>query len=186
MTTADDDTTMTRRRFVGMMTAAVVAPTLLLPRRSLAESERPRQLSFYHTHTDEKLSLVYFADGTYVRDSLLELDHFLRDHRTGDAEKIDPALFDVLHTVGALTGSRGIFEVISGYRSPATNDMLRSAGGGVAKKSLHMQGKAIDVRLTDVETSELRARAMELARGGVGYYQRSNFIHLDTGRVRSW
>jgi uncharacterized protein YcbK (DUF882 family) len=177
---------MSRRRFLGVMAAAAVAPTLLVPRRSLAEIARPRELSFYHTHTDEKLSLVYFADGRYVQDSLLELDRFLRDHRTGDVEKIDPALFDVLHGVASATASRGVFEVISGYRSPASNEMLRAGGGGVARKSLHMQGKAIDVRLTDVETTELRECAVELACGGVGYYHRSNFVHLDTGRVRTW
>lgn len=185
-TTSADGVTISRRRFVGLVAAAVVAPSLLLPRRSLAAIEQPRRLAFRHLHTGEKLSVVYFADGEYVDDSLLEVNQLLRDHRTGDVFDIDPRLLDMLHRVATATASTGVFQVISGYRSPATNEMLRSRAGGVARKSLHMQGKAIDVRLADVDTARLRDSAIELAGGGVGYYDRSDFVHLDTGRVRSW
>ncbi len=145
-----------------------------------------RALSFIHTHTGERLSIVYWADGAYLDTALAEIRHFLRDFRTGDATDIDPELLDILHVVYERTGSQGHFEVISAYRSPKTNEMLRANSGGVAKKSQHLHGKAIDVRLSDVPTSELRRVAYDLQRGGIGYYMASDFVHLDTGRFRTW
>jgi len=145
-----------------------------------------RQLSFYHTHTSESLTVTYFRDGGYVVSALTELNDFLGDFRTGDATNMDPAVFDILHEIQTESGSTGTYEIISAYRSPATNEMLRGNSNGVAKNSQHLLGKAIDVRLTDLETAELRDVALALERGGVGYYQESDFVHVDTGRIRQW
>lgn len=173
-----------RRTLLRVMAAAPSA--LLMPFSAALAAARPRGLSFHHTHTNEKLTAVYHADGGYLSDSLTEINRFLRDFRTGDVHPIDPQLLDILYAVRASTGSNGVFEVISGFRSPFTNESLRAQGRGVAKKSLHMQGRAIDVRLTDLDTAKLRDVAKQLKLGGVGYYGKSDFVHLDTGRVRSW
>ena len=153
-------------------------------RASVAEA---RGLNLVHTHTHEKIDLVYAVGPNYVAEALGSLDHFLRDHYTGDVGRIDPGVFDLLHGVRQLLGSARPYEVISGYRCPATNENLRgSRGGGVAKRSLHMEGRAIDVRLPGVTLADLRDAARSLGRGGVGYYPREQFVHLDTGRVRHW
>jgi uncharacterized protein YcbK (DUF882 family) len=156
------------------------------PARLLADARAERVLSFAHTHTGESLTVPYFADGEYLAEGLAHLDHLLRDHRTGDEHAIDPALLDLLNDLQLATGAQEPFQVISGYRSPKTNSKLRRAGRGVAKRSLHMDGKAIDVRLADVRSSVLRDAALELRRGGVGYYRQSDFVHVDTGRFRTW
>ena len=176
------------RRRALLATGLVLAAgsSLLVPRPAAAHAKPPRRLSFHHTHTNEQISVVYHADGRYLTAELEKATRFLRDFRTGDAHPIDPLLFDFLYAAKVATGSCGVFEVISGYRSPATNAMLRRAGNGVAKRSMHTRGKAIDVRLTDVDTRVLRDAALKLRHGGVGYYRRSDFVHLDTGRVRSW
>jgi uncharacterized protein YcbK (DUF882 family) len=158
----------------------------LMPRLATALSTEPRRLSFHHLHTNEKLSFVYYADGRYVFSELAKATQVLRDFRTGDVHPIDPNLFDYLFAAQCATGSRGVFEIISGYRSPTSNAMLRRVSSGVAKRSLHTRGKAIDVRLTDIDTARLRDTALALRQGGVGYYRKSNFVHLDTGRVRTW
>lgn len=145
-----------------------------------------RQLSFYHTHTSESLTVTYFREGQYVPSALAELNHFLRDFRTGDAANMDPAVFDILFEIQIESASTGTYQIISAYRSPATNEMLRDESNGVAKNSQHLLGKAIDVRLTDIDTAELRDVALSLQRGGVGYYKGSDFVHVDTGRVRRW
>jgi uncharacterized protein YcbK (DUF882 family) len=145
-----------------------------------------RRLSFYHTHTSEELSVTYYVDGEYVTSEINKLNHFLRDFRTKDEVEMDPGVFDILFEIQQRTGSTGVFEVISAYRSPETNEMLRSNSGGVARNSQHLLGKAIDVRLTDLDTAKLRDIALSLERGGVGYYSESNFVHVDTGRVRRW
>lgn len=175
----------TRRGFIrglaGLSLIAAASPT-----RLLADTRSERILSFAHTHTREHLTVPYFADGEYLADGLARLDHLLRDHRTAEEHTIDPGLFDLLNDLKLTTGTREPFQVISGYRSPRTNAKLRRAGRGVAKRSLHMDGKAIDVRLADVRSSILRDAALELRRGGVGYYRRSDFVHVDTGRFRTW
>jgi uncharacterized protein YcbK (DUF882 family) len=148
--------------------------------------QSPRVITLINTHTSESLVAEYFTAGHYVPAVLGRLDMLLRDHRSGEAHSIEPRLFDVLHQLADMAGVDPVFEVISGYRSPATNDKLHSAGGGVAKNSLHIQGKAIDVRLRGVNCKRLRDLALDLGDGGVGYYARSSFVHLDTGRVRSW
>ncbi len=159
---------------------------LLLPWGSGTSASNDRSLSFQHTHTDQRLTVTYYRDGAYVPQALEELNRFLFDFRTGDVVEMDPALFDILHSLQKATGSTGTFEVISAYRSPETNEMLRRRSSGVAKRSQHLLGKAIDVRLTDVDTHILRDVALSMESGGVGYYPRSNFIHVDTGRVRRW
>jgi len=166
----------------------MTAPAALLPlatRRVLAGPER-RTLSFRHTHTGEELTVVYWTDGAYVPEALAQINRLLRDFRTGEVRPIDPELLDLLHELARRVESEGAYEVISGYRSPRTNASLRRRSGGVAEKSLHLQGRAIDVRLTDVDSAKLRDLALEMKRGGVGYYPESDFVHVDTGRVRTW
>jgi uncharacterized protein YcbK (DUF882 family) len=179
-----------RRRFIaaGLAALPVVAG---LPRNlfGLVGGPSARALDFLHTHTGETLSVEYFSSGTYLPDAMTEVNRFLRDFRTGDIHPIDPGLLDILHGLRDLTGTAKPFQIISGYRSPKTNAMLReTGGGGVALGSLHMQGKAVDIRLADVPLSKLRNAALNLGKGGVGYYPTpsSNFVHVDTGRVRRW
>ncbi|MGB5491917.1 MAG: DUF882 domain-containing protein [Woeseiaceae bacterium] len=147
-----------------------------------------RQLSFYHTHTGKRLEVVYSRNGVYVPSALEEINHFLFDFRTGDAAQMDPELLDLIYDVRAELGSDGTYQVVSAYRSPKTNDMLRgrSKNTGVAKNSQHLLGKAIDVRLEGVKTAKLRDTALAMKRGGVGFYEASDFVHMDTGRPRSW
>lgn len=182
-----------RRRFIRQATHAAgtaalcglgaAGPAQAAPLGSTAE----RALDFVHTHTGERIGLVFAIGREYVQDSLTALDRFLRDHYTGEVGRIDPQLFDLLHRTRGLLGSRAPFEVISGYRCPSTNDRLRSTGGGgVARRSLHMEGRAIDVRLPGVKLAELRDAALSLKGGGVGFYAKDGFVHLDTGRVRAW
>ena len=164
----------------------LVAILAIAPVTTTVSKTDERQLSFYHTHTAESLTVTYFRDGQYVPTALAELNHFLRDFRTGDAADMDPAVFDILFDIQIGSGSSGIYQIISAYRSPVTNEMLRDKSNGVAKNSQHLLGKAIDVRLTDIETADLRDVALSLERGGVGYYEKSDFVHVDTGRVRRW
>ncbi|MBA4175445.1 MAG: twin-arginine translocation pathway signal protein [Leptothrix sp. (in: Bacteria)] len=157
----------------------------------VAAQAAERSLTFKHLHTRERLTLVYAEADAYRTPALQALNHLLRDHYTGDAGTMDPALFDLLHRVQASLGGRtagqACYEVISGYRCPATNQHLRQArGGGVASRSLHMDGRAIDVRLAGVPLAELRDAALAQKSGGVGYYPRDGFVHLDTGRTRHW
>jgi uncharacterized protein YcbK (DUF882 family) len=170
-----------RRHFIA---TGLAVPALVMPGLALAASER--RLRFHHTHTNEKLDIVYRDGNGHRPDALAQINQLLRDHRSGDAVAMDPGMLDILGELYEGHGSTGTFEVISGYRSPATNEMLRGRSNGVAKKSMHMQGKAIDIRLTDVATHQLRESAIELGGGGVGYYAKSDFIHIDTGRVRRW
>lgn len=151
------------------------------------DSQAPRALSMVSTHTGERLQQVrYFEAGAYLAEGLKRLDHLLRDHRSGDVAAMDPRLFDQLHALARAAGSESAYEIISGYRSPATNEKLRQGSTGVATRSLHMEGRAIDVRLPGVATSRLRDLALAMQAGGVGYYPKSDFLHLDTGGVRSW
>jgi uncharacterized protein YcbK (DUF882 family) len=153
---------------------------------SVASSADQRQLSFYHTHTQRNLQVTYAIGGEYVESALAEINVFLADFRNGEELIIDPALLDLIYDVRESLGGSGAFEVISAYRSPETNAMLRSKSSGVAKNSQHLLGNAIDVRLRGISTVALRDAAVSLQRGGVGYYQSSDFVHIDTGRVRRW
>jgi uncharacterized protein YcbK (DUF882 family) len=163
--------------------AAPVAPPVAQARTG---SHAPRWLKLHNIHTQEKLEAVYFDKGEYVPDAVQALDRVLRDYRTGDVYSMHPELFDTLSSLAQKTGSKSHFQVISGYRSPRTNAMLHQRSGQVAKRSLHMDGKAMDVYLEDVALDRLRAAALDLGRGGVGYYPVSNFVHVDVGPVRRW
>ncbi len=162
-----------------------VFTTLMLPLRRAGGVDE-RRLKFFHTHTAKRLDVVYKRNGEYVPEALSDINAFLFDFRTGESTEMDPHLFDLIYDLREALGSEGTYEVISAYRSPKTNEILRGRSSGVAKNSLHLQGKAIDLRLTDIELSRLRATAIAMQRGGVGYYASSNFVHIDTGRVRRW
>ena len=179
---------MNRRNFLGR--AMAITPLFLLSSpctllASLARLEE-KTLSFYHTHTLKELTIVYFRNGSYIPKALTTINNFLKDFRTGDIHPIDPALLDLLHDLRHAAGTKEFFEVISGYRSPHTNSMLQGQSCGVASHSLHMLGKAIDIRLPSFNTGRLHQIALSFQRGGVGYYPQSDFIHLDTGHVRTW
>lgn len=178
----------TSRRYflkLGLLTAAASAAspiaasarTRLFPERSLA---------FYNIHTGEHLQVAYWTEGSYHTSALDEINYLLRDYRTGQVKAIDPGLLDLLHSVNQELTSPQPFHVVSGYRSPETNAMLAEASTGVAMHSLHIEGKAIDVYLPDRSLKDLRRVALTLGRGGVGYYPKSEFVHMDVGRVRSW
>jgi len=164
----------------------LIVALAIVPVAATVSKTDERQLSLYHTHTSESLTVTYYRDGEYVPSALAELNHFLRDFRTDDAVNMDPAVFDILYDIQIASGSVGTYQIISAYRSPATNEMLRGNSNGVARNSQHLLGRAIDVRLTDLDTAELRDVALSLQRGGVGYYSKSDFVHVDTGRVRQW
>ncbi len=145
-----------------------------------------KTLTFYHTHTEDRVRVTFAQGDTYDSDALEAINDFLKDFRDGEKIAIDPALLDFLYDLQRTLNSSGTFEVISAYRSPQTNEILRKRSNGVARYSQHLLGKAIDVRLDDVALKKLHDTAIEMRRGGVGYYPQSNFIHLDTGRVRRW
>ncbi len=169
----------------GALAGGLYAAGLAAARADTAPAGR-RSLTFHNTHTLESLSVEYCRDGAYCRDGLAQIDRVLRDFRTGDVHPIDPSLLDLLHDVAERCDRTPEFEVISGYRSPATNARLHERSSGVATHSLHMEGRAIDIRLVGYDLASLRDRALDMARGGVGYYRSSQFVHLDTGRVRTW
>lgn len=183
---------MNRRYFLGLALSATAAPALagtsynrFLANRS--SYDRPRVLSFYHLHTEDRIDVTYRIGDQYQRSALQRLNHFFRDFRTGDTTAMDHRLFDLLYDLKLSLGdSDARFHVVSAYRSPATNAKLRRASSGVAKKSLHLTGQAIDIRFPDLSTRRVRDAAIALGRGGVGYYRRSDFVHLDTGNVRTW
>lgn len=177
-----------RRRFLGHA-AHLLAAGVVLPMTGPALASLPdaRQLAFEHTHTGERLSVVFALGDHYLPESLARLNVFLRDHYSGEVGNIDPRLFDLLYGIRQELACETAFQVISGYRCPQTNSRLRRGrGGGVAKQSLHMEGKAIDIRLVGVPLSDLRDAALTQSRGGVGYYASSDFVHVDTGRIRTW
>jgi uncharacterized protein YcbK (DUF882 family) len=172
-----------RRDFL-VGTLAAAAGLASSGRRALAAEAHA--LSFYHIHTAEKLNVVYREHGELVAGALAEINVFLRDFRTEQTHPIDVSLLDELWNLHAQFERRGTFEVISGYRSPQTNESLRHATKGVAKDSLHLSGRAIDVRHTNAKTADLRDAAIAMRAGGVGYYSKSNFVHIDTGAFRTW
>ncbi len=167
------------------MGSAVAAGLTLAAAPALADVSA-RSVAFHNLHTGESLNVVYREGGSYVPDALAAVNHVLRDFRTGDVHPIDPRLLDLLTTLSARVDTRGSFQVISGYRSPATNAMLHAHSDGVARSSLHMEGLAIDIRLADVDLDRLHRAALSLGGGGVGYYPASDFVHVDVGRVRHW
>lgn len=184
----DGDIVVSRRRFIrhlacgSLMTLGV--PAIVHAAKGGFPSHK--SLAFENTHTGDKLKLTYFEKGRYIKSALQEINFLLRDYRTGDIYPIDTALLDQLHDLKLLLGVKRPFHIISGYRSPQTNAELRNHSAGVANKSLHMQGKAIDIRLERFDTRRIRDAALSLRRGGVGYYPKSDFVHLDTGNFRTW
>jgi uncharacterized protein YcbK (DUF882 family) len=186
---------LSRRNFLGIGAAA--AAGALLPTHAVeaaastmvVSSAANRTLSFWHTHTNERLTTAYCCDGEYVSKELTDINHLLRDFRVNEIRPIDPRLLDLLYELNNRLGTDQPFHVISGYRTLQTNAMLHERGGahsGVATHSLHMEGKAIDIRVPGIKLEHLRDTAKALRVGGVGYYPASNFVHVDTGRVRYW
>jgi uncharacterized protein YcbK (DUF882 family) len=183
-----------RRSF--LKTSAVLASTLGLPALARAAdvtaaaaataAPNERTLRFYNTHTGESLRTIFWAEGQFIPDALQDINKLLRDHRNNKIAAIDPQLLVLLDKVSAQFGSQNILHVISGYRSPETNAMLHEHSNGVAKHSLHMEGKAIDIRMPGHDLASLHKVAMSMRAGGVGYYPSSDFVHMDTGRVRYW
>ncbi|SLN59061.1 DUF882 domain-containing protein [Oceanibacterium hippocampi] len=145
-----------------------------------------RTLSLVSLNTGERLKATYWEGGAYQPDAIDEFNRLLRDWRSGEIHPIDPKLLDLVHALGQKLGCQKPIQIISGYRSPKTNAALARKSNGVAKKSMHMLGQAIDIRLPGCELARLRNAARAMKAGGVGYYPKSNFVHLDTGRVRSW
>jgi uncharacterized protein YcbK (DUF882 family) len=179
-------TVKSRRSFLKMLSvggAVLAFPGLA--KAALNSHSAARHLTFDNLHTGEKLAVTYFENGQYLADALTQINHLLRDHRTDETHRIDPGLLDLLYTIKQQLGFRQPFQIVSGYRSPKTNAMLNKTTHGVAKKSLHMQGKAIDICVEKVDLKHIKNAAIALGRGGVGYYPGS-FVHLDTGNVRNW
>jgi len=172
-------------RMIGGLTAGLAVSSSALAKLPSPKSAQ-RKMSFYHLHTGESLEASTYANGDFSVQSLRELNHLLRDHRTDEVIDIDTQLLSLLGDLQQLLGTSKPFHIISGYRSPKTNNMLSQNSTGVAKKSLHMQGKAIDIRIPGVDIKHLHKGALALKSGGVGLYSRSDFVHLDVGRVRYW
>lgn len=180
--------TLTRRECLRGLSALAVGG-LLLPRvagASLLAGQMERRLSFVHTHTGERLSRVYWAEGEYLPDVLNEFNFLMRDFRNGEIAAMDRGLLDQLAGLQASLGRSCDFHIISAYRSPATNEMLRDRSGGVARRSLHLEARAMDIRVPGVALSRVHEAALAMQAGGVGYYPGSDFVHVDTGRVRRW
>jgi uncharacterized protein YcbK (DUF882 family) len=173
-----------RRR---ILRASLVGAVLAAAPASAVWAANERSLSLRNLHTGETINQPYWVQGNYLPESLSAINTVLRDHRSGEVHSIDPQLLDLLSALQQRVNSpRGSYEVISGYRSPISNAMLHNASGGVAQNSLHMVGQAIDIRLPGTPLAQLHSAARDMQSGGVGLYTASNFIHVDTGRVRYW
>ncbi|HWF39307.1 MAG TPA: DUF882 domain-containing protein [Candidatus Acidoferrales bacterium] len=163
---------------------------LILPARLATATNLPlaeHRLLLFHLHTNERINIVYREGDSYLPDAVNKLDHFLRDHRTGDVTNLDPRLFDLLSDLTAAVGHPGAeIDIVCGYRTPGSNEFLRRTTVGVAKHSQHMLGEAIDIRMPGIPTARLRDAALGLHRGGVGYYPQSQFVHVDLGPIRRW
>jgi uncharacterized protein YcbK (DUF882 family) len=185
---ARTESPVSRRNFIkyGILTAAAVVAPLPVLSAPAPSRQSFRELMFYNLHTHEHLSVCYCRNGQYDPSALRKINYILRDHRSGEIKPIDARLLDLLHTLSGRLGAESPYHIISGYRSPATNTRLRRNSKGVASRSLHMKGKAIDIRVPGVSLSALRNAAVKMGRGGVGYYPKSDFVHVDTGRVRYW
>jgi len=145
-----------------------------------------REIKLYNIHTGENIKATYWAKDHFVTSELNKINHFLRDFRTGDVQKMDVELLDLLYSIQLIRDTNKPFQVLSGYRSPKTNKMLRKKSEGVAKNSFHLKAQAIDINLPGTELRDLKKLAKFLRRGGVGYYPRSGFMHIDTGPIRYW
>jgi uncharacterized protein YcbK (DUF882 family) len=180
-------TDLSRRRFLRI--SALAAAQLVVPAVALARTTvqlRRRSLKFYALHTGESLKTTYWENGHYIPEELDRVNYVLRDFRANEVKPIDPALLDLLTRIQYRLGTNEPFQVISGYRSPLTNAMLHANSEGVAVHSLHLEGKAIDIRVPGRNLAQLRGAALAQQAGGVGYYPKTDFVHVDTGRVRFW
>jgi uncharacterized protein YcbK (DUF882 family) len=179
---------LSRRNFLA--SGAVLAAACLFPRKAVSAVSsgffEERALHFYNTHTDEQLKAVYWSGGEFVPEVLADINHILRDHRTGAVKEINTRLLDLLFDLRQKLESDRPFHIISGYRSPETNSLLHTLSKGVASSSLHIDGKAIDIRLPGHELKTVQRAAVALQMGGVGYYPASDFVHVDVGRIRYW
>ncbi len=190
---AHDDSTLERgsdpqltRRGLLVLGAATLTGLSAVPSQALALAAKPRSISLINLHTKEEFAGIFWSGGRLRANALERLNHVLRDHRTDEVYPIAPNLLDVLHDLHARLSTDEPFHVVSGYRSPKTNARLRKKSKGVARKSFHMRGMAIDIRVPGVDTASLTKAARAMRAGGVGYYRKSGFIHLDIGPVRNW
>ena len=179
---------ISRRSFLALAACGVAAAcfpdSAAAARAPLPEA---RRVSFYNLHTDECVETCFWESGTYVPKALEQIDTVLRDHRTGEVRRMDPRLIDLVFALTVSLGSTAPVQVISGYRSAATNELLRAVDpGGVAGRSLHLTGEAVDICFENRPLSQVRDAAIALGVGGVGYYPKSDFVHIDVGRVRYW
>ena len=180
---------MTRRSFLKSSVAlasALSVPALSKAAATATAAPGERTLRLYNTHTGESIKSVFWAEGQFIPEALNDINKILRDHRNGKIASMDPALLTLLERVSAQFGNNKILHVISGYRSPETNQLLANQSNGVAKHSMHMEGKAIDIRMPGTDLKQLHKAALAVRGGGVGYYDQSQFVHMDTGRVRTW
>lgn len=188
LTIADGANCLSRRRFLKSVACgtllAIGSPKIV--QAAFTGFSAHKALALEHHHTGETLNLTYYENGRYIYGALDEISHFLRDYHNGEVHRVDPALLDQLYDVKLLLRTYKPFHIVSGYRSPDTNASLRRHSRGVARQSLHMEGRAVDVRMEGVSSHAIRNAALSLYRGGVGYYPRSNFVHLDTGDIRAW
>jgi len=183
---------LTLRRFV-LHAVAILFLTFgicsldFLPANAATPAVQEYRLRLFHTHTNERIDIVYKTGDVYSPEAIDRLDRFLRDHRTGDVRQLDPRLFDLLHDLTDSVGEPDTeINIVCGYRTPWSNEFLRRTTVGVASHSLHMEGEAIDIRIPGVPTAKLRNAALALHRGGVGFYPKSQFVHVDVGRIREW
>ena len=177
-----------RRTFLKWGTSAILTTVFTHPVLAAVDpkAHKPHILSFYNIHTGETLKTCYRSSGKLILRAVNRISHIMRDHRTGEVKPVDPTLLDLLHRIVMEEKPRAPLSIISGYRSPSTNEALRKVTAGVARKSLHMKGRAIDIRIPGYETAALRQIAVDLRCGGVGYYPESDFVHLDTGPIKVW
>jgi uncharacterized protein YcbK (DUF882 family) len=176
-----------RRAF--LKSSAVFASTLTVPaivRAAPAAAPYERSLRMYNTHTGESLRTIYWAEGKFVPEAMNDINKLLRDHRNNKIAQMDPKLVFLLDQVSTAVGSNSVVHVISGYRSPESNQLLAATTNGVARHSMHLDGKAIDVRIPGRDLAALHQAALRVGGGGVGYYPASQFVHMDTGRLRHW
>ncbi len=182
---------ISRRRFLHLSAGTLIAGVSLAPELAWAAKRRKpeaieKKLDLYNYHTGERIQAVYWAKGAYVSETINDINHVLRDRRTDEAIDMDPKLLDLLFDIAQKVDARDPFYIVSAYRSPKTNARLSKRRKGVAKNSQHIYGKAADFYIPGRRLSYVRKAALALRSGGVGYYPRSNFIHVDTGPVRSW
>ncbi|ARJ65646.1 hypothetical protein WV31_08250 [Magnetospirillum sp. ME-1] len=180
------DKAKSRRGFLGLGLSAAATLVVSNPVEAAVRRMPERHIHLYNTHTGESLKSVYWAEGHYQTKSIAQISRFLRDHRNNQVHPIDPKLLDMMNSVQRKVGAKGPIHIICGYRSPATNAIMASLSDGVATQSLHTQGKAVDIRLPGHATKHVGRAALSLKAGGVGIYPASDFVHIDTGRVRTW